>query len=293
MDGKVDVCDTQLLWREYDAVVVNGGESILTPQQIAIGDVYPNTRYDDLDAFRRRLLGGSKIPEEIIATDYPISYEDFTLILDYYTNMDVNFKRGNLGDLNVEEYAAYLGLPPEDPEIRYIKDTVIMQGDSIPADSVTVRSIGSFPVSTENWEMIYASVESCGDFRFIYNGRDNCKGRSFTFTGSISQGPEKTEQTIKNLENETEKRNIEKRTVGHAAVYLLRNQYYDAKWNTATGRWDVSELEWQSGDYLMRVITHPQKTLETPDQYPDEIPDLYPEEILEQIIAEFVTDLNN
>ena len=168
-----------------------------------------------------------------------------------------------------------------------------MQGDSIPADCVTVGSIGSFPVSTENWEMIYASVESCGDFKFIYNGRENCKGCSFTFTGSISQGPEKTEQTIKNLENEAIRKSIEKRTVGHAAVYLLLNQYYDSEWNTVTGRWDVSELEWQSGDYLMRVITHPQETLEMPDQYPNEIPDLYPEEILEQIIAEFVTDLNN
>ncbi|MBP0971420.1 MAG: dockerin type I repeat-containing protein, partial [Oscillospiraceae bacterium] len=76
MDGKVDLDDAQLLYKEYVAVVVEGGESILTPQQIALGDVYPNTKDDNLVVFRRRLSSSARLPEEIIMTDYPISYQD-------------------------------------------------------------------------------------------------------------------------------------------------------------------------------------------------------------------------
>ena len=278
IDGQVDLDDAMLLYREYNTVVIAGGESILTPQQIALGDVYPNTKDDNLEVFRVRLLGGTRIPEGVIATDYPISYQDYTLIMDYYTNMVVVDYRGNLGDLNVEEYAAYLCLPPEEPEFRYIGETVIMQGDSLPKDCVTVRSLGSFPVSTEKWEMTYALVKSCGDFTIMYDGKDDLAGRGITLQGNISQGKRHTDMFSEKWERRTAEGGMEKRAVGDMTVYLDRD-ICTSSTNKEASCYDTIALEWRNGDYLISVFTHSQEPFET-----------YPDEILDQIIADFVAN---
>ncbi len=274
MDGTVDLSDAQILYKEYVAVVIEGGESILTPQQIALGDVYPNTKDDNLDVYLARLHGITR-PEGIIMTDYLISYQDFTLIMDYHTYSVAGF---DMGGMNVLEYAAYLGLPPEEPELRYAGETVTMRGDSLSKDSVTVRSLGSFPVSTERWEMTYASVESCGDFTIMYDGKGDLAGRGVTLYGRISQGKRHTDEYSEDWERSAADGGMEKHAVGDTAVYLDRDSYgTSSRRNKEASCYDTIALEWRNGDYLISVSTHSQEPFET-----------YPDEILEQIIADFV-----
>ncbi len=161
MDGEVDVGDVQLLLTEYKAVVVNGKESTLTPQQIALGDIYPNTA--DEDPFE--VIGFSLDEDEdntntpIIATDYPISYQDVHILLCYCTEFLIPPFYRDYDLFTVDMYVQYGGIPPREELERFMSPPTILQGDALPADSVTVQDFGDYPVHPEGWAMQYAKLK--------------------------------------------------------------------------------------------------------------------------------------
>lgn len=80
MNGEIDLYDMNLLLREYTTVVLKGGESSLTPEQIYLGDIT-----DEWDP--SVVLGESEYNTEIVETDYPISAADAMILLAYYTEV--------------------------------------------------------------------------------------------------------------------------------------------------------------------------------------------------------------
>lgn len=266
MDGRVDIDDVHLLLMEYYAVVIEGGSSILTPEQIRLGDVYPNTPEDDISFFKHRLGACSEddpfIP--IIPTDYSISYEDFMLILDYYLVMDVAKNRVDYGDMTVTEYAQFLNLPPEEPELRFISEPVILQGDTLPADSVSIQNFGDYPVSTENWELQYAKMNANGKFELWYDGKGACKGCEIILNGTRID--EKKRHAV-TLEEYARQGGLAEFTVGDTAVYktlwTVVLEQDSENWREEIESGDNEALEWITGQYRI--------TVQVNKPWPDEI----------------------
>ncbi len=263
MDGRVDLADAQLLLKEYRAVVVEGGNSILTPEQIALGDVYPNTREDDVTFFLSRLM--SDLDDDtglsVIPTDNPISYEDAALIADYYLNMDIAHYREALGDLTVTEYAQYLNLPPEEPELRFFSEPVILQGDTLPADSVSIQNFGDYPVSTENWELQYVKMNANGNFELWYDGKGACEGCEIILNGTrIDEKNCRGRTAEKRAETQEEyvrSGSFAKLTVGDTAVYkTLRTVVLEQdseNWREEIESGYNYVLEWITGQHIIQI----------------------------------------
>ena len=266
MDGEVDLYDAMLITMEYQNVVIWGKESILTPQQVALGDVYPNTAADDLEQLPFRLredyYNNAEIP--IMATDYPIGFQDVQLMWDYYTTMIVGLYRLTLGDMTVPEYAQYLGLLPTNPEKYFAGETVTMQGDTLPEDFVTIPDFGDYPVNPADWTMLRAKLTEHENFVLWYKGTNALADCRIIITGSI----EDTEYLKEHYENIAENGTKKKLTVGDTAVYYNAKEisyYWD---NPYTG---YPSIVWFSGKYKITVYTQKQ----------------YPDDVIQQIAESF------
>ena len=260
MNGKVDVNDAQILLDEYKAVVENGGESTLTPEQIALGDVYPNTAKDDQNAFIDR-IPGFNLDVIMIPTDYPISYEDGYLVLVYASETDIAH---NYKDLDIYAFAKMYGLPPEDPGIRFLSDPVIMQGDTLPADSVMIQNCGSYPGHTEEWELQYARLHPDRDFALWYDGKGSCEGYQIMISGLNSHKTSRQKSIAYKWEREYGLSGAF--TVGDTEVYHPLNLVpvgSGENWREENRTQGRDALYWMCGEYIIRVYTQ--------EPYPDDV----------------------
>lgn len=267
MDGRVDTADAQLLYQEYHAVVVEGGSSILTPEQIALGDVYPNTAEEDVEAIARQLCyDPDTMPTVLIATDYPISYLDVRIVLGYYAEMQPGGMDRVLDLFTADDFAHYLGLPPEEEQAQFITPPTVLQGDTLPADCVTVPDFGSYPVSPEGWTMQYAKVTKPGDFRLWYDGSglfENCRILVF---GTNSYNENEIASQIKSYEYHVGNGTMQKIPCGETVVY--RTMKFNPRSGNENWREDNpllgrNALQWFTGQYKITVYTE--------EQYSDEI----------------------
>lgn len=147
MDGFIDLIDSQLLLQEYNAVVVEGGESILTPEQRYLGDITNERVTTELD------IWNDNAP--LIETDYIISSADFILLFKYAADVMFN----GIPMYPVEEYVKN-DLPPYDEWYLYYPPGLIEMYGNVDADtdeeSVYFPGFGWLPVRVEgerNWQL--------------------------------------------------------------------------------------------------------------------------------------------
>lgn len=269
MDGKADVEDVQILMKEYRAVVVEGKESTLTPQQIALGDIYPNTAEED-PAEIVSLFGIDTLNDDtgipIIATDYPISYIDYNVLLAYWAEMRVVRWNRTLDLFTIADFISYHGLPPAEEQQRFQTPPVIMQGDTLPADSVTVHDFGDYPVHPKGWAMQYAKVTKPGDFTLWYDGTDDYEGYKILIFGESGYSETQLEDKRKLCESNVERGKMQRFTIGDQTVYrsLTFNPRDDSdSWRENLNYSSRSALHWYSGEYCIAVYTQ--------EQYPDDV----------------------
>ena len=269
MNGEVEVGDVQLLLTEYEAVVVNGKESTLTPQQIALGDIYPNTADEDpLEVMNRFgfTLENDDTNTPIIATDYPISYQDVHILLCYYTEFRVPPFYRDYDLFTVDMYVQYGGIPPREELERFMSPPTILQGDALPADSVTVQDFGDYPVHPEGWAMQYAKLKKSGDFTLWYDGTDALAGCRIMISGENNDYESTMYFYIRRREQKVLDGQIEKAMIGDTAVY----RYPQITPEDETENWREEDkvrgrtaLEWTNGEYWITVYTQ--------EQYPDDV----------------------
>ena len=262
MDGEVDLGDICLLVTEYQHVVIWDKESILTPQQIALGDVYPNTAADDPKEFSNHFGNGDFNDSNLtfVATDYPIGIEDIMLMWDYYTTIIIGKYRPAQG-MTVTEYAQYLGLLPKKTEKNSAGKTVTMQGDTLPEDFVTIPDFGDYPVNPVGWTMFRAKQTEHENFSLWYKGTDALADCRIIITGSTGL----TEDYEGYYEDIAENGTVQKLTVGDRAVF------YDAKGIRFNYAWQSPDVYypgkpsiiWFSGEYYIVVYTE--------EQYSDDV----------------------
>ena len=279
MDGKVDFWDAQLLYNEYLAVVVEGGASILTPEQIALGDVYPNTAQDDMERFVRKaglkhLLSDEEADFSLIATDYPISFQDSYAVMAYDTEMWLNGKGYTIDLFTVDDFVSYdLHTPPEDEWAQFISPAIVLKGDKLPeTEFFTVPDLGDYPVHPENWEMQYAWYKKPGNFILWYDGTGLCADcRIYIYGTNRYDESQMQYRCINPCETEIQEGTMKKFTVGDTDVYCKPNittSYYEGDdWREKGQTGGRTALEWRAGAYWITVSL---------DQN-------YPEEVLRQI----------
>lgn len=263
MDGEVTITDAQILLQEYETVVVNGGKSILTPQQMALGDIYPNTAEDDPDTVLRRL--GVKLknfPVERIATDYPISLQDSYILLAYVTEMTCDGWGRKLDLFTADDYARYLCIPPEEERRQFMSKPLFQPGEPYSDDSVTVPDFCTFPLEQEDWSMQYAKVTKPGDFFFWYDGKDECEGCKILVYGTNQYTNQSTEnKKIAALEQGTWNDEMKKISYGNTAIYYTLNINPDKdseNWREELKVGGRAALQWKSGAYWITVYTQEQ-----------------------------------
>lgn len=150
MDGLVDMHDGQLLLIEYRTVVLDGGESTLTPEQIYLGDIVTDNIYPEV-------IGG--IPQngelELVETDYPISYVDTFVLMTYYVQCWVSYE---IPLYPVEEYVKR-GAPLSEEWELYYAPAIKMSGEldaDTTEESVYFPQFGTLPVwvaGEKNWRL--------------------------------------------------------------------------------------------------------------------------------------------
>ena len=89
MDGVIDDTDFILIHAEYNAVVYNGGESILTPEQLVLADIVKDNHIPLSIYEASRFWETTTYITMNIPTDHPVSFADFAAMLDYYTRFMV------------------------------------------------------------------------------------------------------------------------------------------------------------------------------------------------------------
>lgn len=163
MNGLIEPEDAVLLLREYIAVVVDGGESILTPEQIYLGDILKDNIYPEV-------LGS--LPDEkeavakIIETDYPISYADMYALMSYYIQCWISYETPLYP---VEEYVKR-GAPPYEEWELYYAPAIKMNGEpdaDTTEENIYFPQFGTLPVWVEgekNWRLSKYSYYNASEY---------------------------------------------------------------------------------------------------------------------------------
>lgn len=279
MDGMVDASDAQILFVEYLNVVIGGEESTLTPEQIALGDVYPNTAQDDPEDFMRKMGYGQKqFSFEAVATDYPISWQDSLTLLAYYTNLGIVGGYRYLDLFTADDYARYYGIPPVEEQEQFKTQPLTRADEGFPTDSVTVPGFRDFAVNPENWAMQSEKVTKPGDFTFWYDGTGEFEGREILISGTNRYKMQKYEfEIIAALEQATRNETMKLISLGDTAIYRtieLDPAEDSENWREEEKLAGRAALKWKSGAYWITVYTQEQ----------------FPDEVLDQIISCFVPD---
>ncbi len=138
LNGIVDAADANLLLREYLTVVVEGGDTLLSEEQMRRGDVIENNPYYP---FGKYPVEKSLKNKPIIETDYPITQTDAWVVLSYVQERRLGRKEA-LGTL--EEY-----IEASDPaswrgSYRY---QFVYVPDDFSEEEFPVDSFGSMPMT--------------------------------------------------------------------------------------------------------------------------------------------------
>lgn len=241
MDGRVDVNDAQLLLWEYNAVVIEGGESTLTADQIRLGDVT-----DEWDPHT------DEFSTLIVETDYPISMADVDLILLYYSQCTAAEKyyrwysfemwRDN-GNPTDEEIARH----PADIWMNTFDGSDLNVPVDLNAQTLTVDSFGTFPlqIGTENpWNLTrYSYYDSAWDPEAIIYEKTStaCYGKENDVSVYL-----KMNRIIGGAEGA-----LEKRRSGRPDDYIQENINIGGRDVLITQNRNM--VFWADGDWLMEI----------------------------------------
>lgn len=146
MDGKVDLTDVIRLLTEYEKVVIEGGESILTPEQLYLGNVteerYPCDKIMYSDVVETM---------PVVETDYIISAADVLWVAAYYTDCNVIYE---IPLYPIEDYIKY-GVPPVEDFALYEAPAISMKGEldeDTAEEYIYFPAFGTLPVRIEGSE---------------------------------------------------------------------------------------------------------------------------------------------
>lgn len=172
MDGVLDSQDAILLQAEYTAVVLEGGESLLTPEQLVLGDCIADNRIplplvsgsDEIQPQRR----------DYQETDYPVSYADSFVLIRYIDELHGHDMHAD--QLSLEEFIRYgriVGLGTGGCADR----DMIWRYTDASEESVQLEGFGALPVHVGAFTMTgYWYHQSDGEFKAYYR----CGGQFVT-----------------------------------------------------------------------------------------------------------------
>ena len=172
MDGVLDSQDAILLQAEYTAVVLEGGESLLTPEQLVLGDCIADNRIplplvsgsDEIQPQRR----------DYQETDYPVSYADSFVLIRYIDELHGHDMHAD--QLSLEEFIRYgriVGLGTGGGADR----DMIWRYTDASEESVQLAGFGALPVHVGAFTMTgYWYHQSDGEFKAYYR----CGGQFVT-----------------------------------------------------------------------------------------------------------------
>ncbi|MBP0986725.1 MAG: hypothetical protein J6S92_00345, partial [Oscillospiraceae bacterium] len=172
MDGVLDSQDAILLQAEYTAVVLEGGESLLTPEQLVLGDCIADNRIplplvsgsDEIQPQRR----------DYQETDYPVSYADSFVLIRYIDELHGHDMHAD--QLSLEEFIRYgriVGLGTGGGADR----DMIWRYTDASEESVQLEGFGALPVHVGAFTMTgYWYHQSDGEFKAYYR----CGGQFVT-----------------------------------------------------------------------------------------------------------------
>lgn len=148
MDGIIDEKDTSLLRSEFETVVENGGDSLLTPEQLFLGDLVKDNRVPvpliDIEK------GMNGYWQHNIETDYPVSWADLCVLM-YYTMLIQG--EYDLSEITPEVLAETgHGIPDSDGKIHTDRDIFWRYTDTS-EETVSFADFGALPVHVEDFTM--------------------------------------------------------------------------------------------------------------------------------------------
>ena len=164
MDGEIDGEDFFLIYAEYMAVVYNGGESILTPEQLFLADIVKDNRAP-LTIEDGSLFWNNTTPIRMnIPTDHPVSYADVVAMTTYYTRYIVS-RSASRPDIAEESIRGVLehDFPSDTSPLekhygwRYIDES---------EETVFLPELGTLPVHNEDL-FLYGYSSSAHDGTFF------------------------------------------------------------------------------------------------------------------------------
>lgn len=170
MNGQIEMYDAQLLGYEYRSVVVEGGESLLTPEQIYLGDIT-----DGWDPVAMGFEWHGDAFGEIIETDYPISAADFEILFEYYSVFYLT-EYIYLVDIPADVYAELGYVPYIDENGNYLQSSF---GALLDADTelseITLPDVGTIPVwvsGSKDWNLTQYNYERLSGLLRLTYGPD-------------------------------------------------------------------------------------------------------------------------
>ncbi len=165
MDGEIRVEDCQLMWREYNTVVRDGGESILTAEQLVLADIVKDNRVP-LAKFNLATVSESNAIQLLEQPDYPVSFTDVMIVLAYYSGIPAH---RNLSRITMEEFAQS-GIFTSDGN----GNTVVYHGIDwryvdAAEETVTIPEFGTLPVQVGAFTMFgYRYCPEQGESSLFY-----------------------------------------------------------------------------------------------------------------------------
>lgn len=260
MNGQIDVCDAQLLLQEYGAVVVEGGNSILTPEQRYLGDVTDEriVSREDVD-----LSSGIYNGAPAMETDYIISTADSDWILVYYAEYhlmyyDLDFKEAGLEPLPItdfiEFYRIYGHVPYVDENGDYVQNLLSGYIDSDTADDyLNLPDLAPIPIrlsGRKNWVLTEYYYSRWGKGGYVeYTAQDD----DDRFTLWFYEIAESNYYNNKSNQEQKEPGLRMPLPVDGDPVWYQRAYYLEQGERVYYDSWTYGCLEWFNGEFSAHV----------------------------------------
>lgn len=230
MDGRIDSMDVWLLTLEYYTVVVDGGESTLTPEQLYLGNVTDERITPEVS------LWGDK--SALIETDYIISTADIYWLHAYYADIYLGYR----DEIPMEVYIEFGADPYIDENGEYGQNYYgdwFIDGTSEDITALHEFGIGTIPAwvsYTQDWNLTgYCYARRWETLTLEYQAADS--GLRVTLEYELSAT--ETDKKVAYLED-------------HPERYALLPTDGDTIWYLDNEEWSWKYLYWLTDGYYTK-----------------------------------------